>query len=75
MGNKNITLKQALQITINGLLQINVPVRYTEQITDPINEAIDNLRQCIIAIDVNEQKAEETEETKPDEEVKPDGGV
>lgn len=68
MGNKNITLKQALQITINGLLQINVPVRYTEQITDPINEAINNLQQCIIAIDINEQKAEEAEETKPEEE-------
>lgn len=65
MGNKNITLKQALQITINGLMQINVPVRYTEQITDPINEAINNLQQCIIAIDNNEQKSEEV---KPEEE-------
>ena len=58
MGER-ISLAQGLEMTINLLKSINVPVGLKEQVTDPIMNAISNLEYFISEI----QKVKEKEET------------
>jgi len=62
-----ITVEQALEITINMLKDINVPVSMLEQIGFPISRAIGNLAQCVEAIRRDQAKAQDpVEQEKPE---------
>ncbi len=56
---ETMTVKEALQITVNLLGNIAVPRSLNAQIGVPIDQAIGNLQQCIEAIEKNERKAED----------------
>lgn len=49
-------VKEALEITVNTLSAICVPVGLMQVIGEPIATAIGNLRACIDAIDRDERK-------------------
>jgi len=73
MNENKMPLKDALQLTIDRLYQINVPVELLEQIALPIKQAAMNLEQCIVAIDCMERKAGENNEVSdPQKEVSTD---
>lgn len=46
-----MSIREAIEIVINQLNGINVPVGLLQQIGFPINQAVDNLRACVEAID------------------------
>ena len=45
-----MSLKEALEITINTLCNINVPVAYMNQIGTPIAVSVSNLQACLDAM-------------------------
>lgn len=60
-----ITVNKALEITINILNGINVPISLMEQIGLPISRAVHNIEQCVEALnraDAEQQKTEEEPE-------------
>lgn len=56
--NRIITVTEALEITINLLNGISIPVALMEQIGVPISQAVSNLGECIRALNENETKAQ-----------------
>ena len=60
-----MTIEDVLKITIDSLSRIEVPVSLAEKVGVEIARNVENLRQCVIAI-------EQSKEVKPEEE-KDDG--
>lgn len=60
-ANKEYSLKEVLGFTIAELQRIAVPVSLVQQIGLPISNAVNNLQQCIIAIDKNDAEAAKAE--------------
>ena len=54
---ETMTVKEVLEITIKNLEGIQVPVALLESIGVPIRQNANNLRECILAIDREEQAA------------------
>lgn len=54
--NRIITVTEALEITINLLNGISIPVALMEQIGVPISQAVSNLGECIRAMKENEAR-------------------
>jgi len=62
-----MTLKEVLQKTADMLGNIQVPAVLAEQVALPISRAIDQMAECIAAIERDEQKpAEEAEDERVD---------
>ena len=62
-----MTLKEVLQKTADMLGNIQVPAVLAEQVAVPISRAMNQLTECIAAIERDEQKA--AEEAESDEGV------
>ena len=62
---ETMTVKEALQVTVNLLGNISVPRNLNAQIGVPIDQAISNIQQCIGAIERNERKEDEDERVDP----------
>ena len=58
-----LTIKEVLEITVNQLGTISVPVALHEQIGVPVARAMGNLQECLKAIN----NAENAGEEDPDE--------
>lgn len=55
MEEKQMTLKECLQVTVQLIESITVPVKFSDQISRPLCQAVANLNSCIAAIpDVKE---------------------
>lgn len=63
-----MTLKEALEATIELLSDITIKISEADRIGVPVSHAISNLQACIAALD---RKPEEPEEA-PEEEEKPE---
>ena len=59
MEEGKMTIKELLQLTADELEGISIPVKYADQISRPIYQAVCNIRRCI---DAMEEAAEEQEE-------------
>lgn len=66
MDGKRYSLEEILRITVNQLEEINVPVRYADQIGHPLSLCINNLSMCIIAIENAKNKEEKVIEDGTD---------
>lgn len=73
MEQEQMTVKQALEITIKNLERICVPMNQMQNIGFPLSQGISNLREILIAIERAEAVAKEGEKQEPDGEVEPDG--
>ena len=69
MNGQNVTLKEAMQITIGLLENIRVPVSMIRDVGAPIETAVGNLRRCLAAMqeppsqdDIPEAETEEEPE-------------
>ena len=60
-----MTVKEVLEITINILNQVNVPVGLIQQIGEPIANAIGNLTACVEGMEKAEG-AKDGNEADPD---------
>ena len=60
-----MTLKEVLQITVEGLNSISIPVGMMRTVGEQIAAAAGNLQACIDAMDMNEGK-EGTKDGNPD---------
>lgn len=70
--NETMTVQQVLEISINNLNAIQVPISMSQQISEPILGVINNLKLCIDALNKPaEKEPEEAEETGGEE----DGSV
>lgn len=58
---EKLTIEEVLKITINGLKEIEIPVTMVEKIGIPVARAMQNLEQCVIAIE-RDSKTEESED-------------
>ena len=59
---QQLTVEQVIEITINNLMVIRVPVMMAEEIGVPIQKNIGNLRQCLTALKAaRDGKTEEAE--------------
>jgi hypothetical protein len=67
-----MTIKDVLQLTVDQLSNISVPVAFQKQIGEPIYNAIGNLNECLRAMAAADQKAEE-EPAEEAEEAETDG--
>jgi len=65
---EQMTVKQALEITISNLEKICVPMNQMQSIGFPLSQGINNLREILIAIERAEAGAKEAE-AKPEDEV------
>ena len=67
---EKITVEQALEMTANLLMNIEVPISMLEKIAVPINTAVNNLKECIAAIrQENERQNAEQNQEKEDVEI------
>ena len=59
-----MTIEDVLRVTAEMLEEIQVPVKWTRQIGEPISSAAENLRECLKAIakDREEKALTEAEE-------------
>ena len=57
-----ITIEQAIRMTVNMLNGIQVPVSMAKQIGVPVQNAIENLEACLNALDKAKEKQVETDE-------------
>ena len=64
MEQKDYTVEEVIEITINVMQQINVPVGMNQQIAVPISGCISNLRLALEAIR-KKKEAEQKEDEKP----------
>ena len=64
---KNYTVKEVLQITVDRLGAILVPASLGEQIARPIYESINNLRECINAMEIADMQMEAAEPAAQEE--------
>lgn len=67
-----MTIKEVLELVIDDLRKINVPVGLMEQIGLPINQSIGNLKACIEAINRDEKKPQEEAKKSSGDEVRLD---
>ena len=67
-----MTIKEVLELVIDDLSKINVPVGLMEQIGLPINHSIGNLKACIEAINMDEKKPQEEAKKSSGDEVRLD---
>lgn len=51
MENEKISVKDMLKITVEEIEKITVPVKYADQISRPLCQAVYNLRTCISAME------------------------
>lgn len=56
---QNITVKELLTITADGLGRIMVPVELGNAIASPIWKAVQNIRKCVEALEAAERQAAE----------------
>lgn len=63
METKVMSVAEVLRITVDILSNITVPVGLMNQIAVPVNNAIQNLMQCIDAEEAAEKEAKCDEET------------
>ena len=56
---KQVTPMEGLKIVVNQLLNISVPVGYTEQISIPLSKAVNLLQQCIPFLTVKQEEPHE----------------
>ena len=61
-----MTVREVLEMTMNDLEAIEVPVKLSEKIGVSVLCAARNIRQCINAIDEAQQKNEEAQQTEPE---------
>lgn len=57
----NLTIKDVVEMTVNELSDLSVPVGMIESIGIPISRAIRNLNACLDAMEKQEPPAEESE--------------
>lgn len=55
---KRMSIRDVLEIVVNRLGNINVPVMFRKQISDPIEDVRNQLIECIIAIDKSQKEGE-----------------
>lgn len=67
-----MTIKEVLELVIDDLSKINVPVGLMEQIGLPINQSIGNLKACVEAISRDEKKPQEEAKESSGDEVRLD---
>jgi hypothetical protein len=63
-GKKTYTVNEVLKITVDKLGAILVPASLGEQIARPIYESINNLRECIAALEQAEAQQAASHETE-----------
>lgn len=61
MDKKKFSIEEMLEMTVQTIGEIQVPVAYADQISRPLCQAIGNLRGVIEAIRETEGSAEEQE--------------
>lgn len=66
-----MTIDEVLEITINMLNGVNVPVCLMDQIGTPISQAIGNLTECVKALKENGEKETKQDEPETQEEEAP----
>ena len=49
--DETISMKEALELIVKSLEEINVPVKYALQIAKPLNDAVFHLHNCIAAME------------------------
>ena len=66
---QKLTVEQVLEMTVNMLGRITVPVAMIESIGTPVAQAINNINGCLEAFKRQEQEAQETEQNgeQPDD--------
>lgn len=69
---KTYSVEEVLEITINNLKGISVPVDYTETIAIPIRNCIGNLEICIQASRMMQEAQEKAKKETEAEEDGPD---
>jgi hypothetical protein len=57
-----LTISEALELTVDQLEAISVPVKYAQEIARPISAAVEQLRACLNALNVPDVKIVEPEE-------------
>ena len=67
MSERKLTIKEVLEMVVNNLSGISVPVALTQQIATPISQSIKSINACLEAMARQEeqhesQEPEETEE-------------
>ena len=67
-----MSIREVLELVINDLNGINVPVGLMEQIGLPINQSIGNLKACVEAINRDEKKPQEEAKESSGDEVRLD---
>ena len=58
MEEGRMTIKELLRMTAGDLEDIAVPIRYADQISRPIYQAVCNIRRCIDAMEEATEKQE-----------------
>lgn len=62
-----MTIKEVLELVVNNLSGISVPVALTQQIATPISQSIKSINACLEAMarqDEQEQENQKPEETE-----------
>lgn len=67
-----MSIREVLELVINDLNGINVPVGLMEQIGLPINQSIGNLKACVEAINRDDKKPQEEAKESSGDEVRLD---
>lgn len=71
-----MTLEEALRVIMNELGDIRVPAIFAQDIGVPINHSINNIAECIKAIQIANQKnleAQKAQEEQEAQEADPEG--
>lgn len=67
MNERKLTIKEVLELVVDKLYGISVPVALTQQIAAPISQSIKNINACLEAMarqDEQEQENQEPEKTE-----------
>lgn len=64
---KTVTPMEGLNIAIEQLLNISVPVGFTEQISIPLSKAVNLIQQCIPFLMVKPEEPQEPAEEIPED--------
>lgn len=63
-----MTIKEVLELVVNNLSGISVPVALTQQIAAPISQSIKNINACLEAMARQDEQGQENQEPEETEE-------
>lgn len=67
MSERKMTIKEVLELVVNNLSGISVPIALTQQIATPISQSIKSINACLEAMARQEEQQENQEPEKTEE--------